>query len=764
MIRAFAMTGRTAAAVIAILACPLPSNGQIPGIPNLNGKNNAEATAGTPQNDGDRLLAWQSEAQAQIARMDELAGNGVPNGIATIEVAARRSELEQIVGSAERQLRSLKQKEEAKTARDALRKQAEAWNGFPSKQTFPVMLVDDLRNQREAAKRKIATHESMLNLLDRSLGEIQPAILEAEEEHRRALDAAAKNTDPAAKWRADSAQFKVRAVVLRQGSLQASVEVQKLQLDAARTEVAWLDKKLEEAAPQQTFSEADLIQIRKAAVDRQNVLSSESDAMRKRLVAASAALKKAQAAAQLASEPADREFSALKLEAAQTQADSYEFIANLLDNARQIESLMVDAYMQRRAIISATSATDRITAVAQLEKSLERLAPWDKIATNELALVSAELDRNGSRSGALPAGDPKLGPLQSQREALWEKSEAIRRISQNVSFQQQNITTWLSETRNAERQRPWSERASANLATAWQKIKRIWTYEVFTYEDASSASGKRGVALGVMIGALLFFIIGYRVAWWSSEKVQNWMVSHKRIAGAQANTIRRWLMTMVAFLLVITTLKFLSIPLTVFAFFGGALAIGLGFGTQTLIKNFISGIIILFERKVRVGDILSVDNVVGTVTEINTRSSIIRSGDGLETLIPNSVFLESKVTNWTHSNRRVRATIRLNIAYGSDPARTAELLLDCAQRHGLVLKDPAPSVAFEDFGAEAMLFALHIWVELNDKSNTGLVTSDLRYIIEKRLAEIGVSLPNKEMRLITTSPIGVELAVEKPAE
>ncbi len=191
------------------------------------------------------------------------------------------------------------------------------------------------------------------------------------------------------------------------------------------------------------------------------------------------------------------------------------------------------------------------------------------------------------------------------------------------------------------------------------------------------------------------------------------MVTRGHVAEAQARTLRNWAMIAVGVALALITLSFLKIPLTVFAFFGGALAIGLGFGMQTLIKNFISGIIVLVERKIRVGDILDVDGII----------SIIRSADDVETMIPNSVFLENRVTNWTLSTSRMRRNLRVGVAYGTDPRMVMEILTDCAGRHGLVCKDPAPFAVFEDFGDNALIFMLYFWIELGKGANPMVVIS-----------------------------------------
>ena len=214
----------------------------------------------------------------------------------------------------------------------------------------------------------------------------------------------------------------------------------------------------------------------------------------------------------------------------------------------------------------------------------------------------------------------------------------------------------------------------------------------------------------------------------------------------------------------IRTVQFLArIPLSVFAFLGGALAIGVGFGTQTLIKNFICGILILIERKVQVGDIVDVDGVVGKVTSVDTRASTVLGFDGVETVIPNATFLEQKVTNWTHSDKRQRKKLRIGVAYGSDVELVRKLLAESACRHGLVLAEPPPMVLFEDFGDNALMFAIYYWIDLGTGINSLLIASDLRFIIEKRFADSGVvvAFPQRDVHLLSENPLRVEVVSQK---
>ena len=180
-----------------------------------------------------------------------------------------------------------------------------------------------------------------------------------------------------------------------------------------------------------------------------------------------------------------------------------------------------------------------------------------------------------------------------------------------------------------------------------------------------------------------------------------------------------------------------------FAFVGGALVIGFGFGAQNLLKNLMSGIILLIERPLKLGDIVEIGPIVGRVTNISIRASTVRSANGIETLVPNSTLIEGNVTNWTLSNSRVRRDIKVGVAYGSDTRKVSDTLLAAAARHGQVLNDPAPRVIFEDFGADALAFMLEFWIDYAAGADGRQIASDLRFILDKALAEAGISRPQQ---------------------
>jgi small-conductance mechanosensitive channel len=158
--------------------------------------------------------------------------------------------------------------------------------------------------------------------------------------------------------------------------------------------------------------------------------------------------------------------------------------------------------------------------------------------------------------------------------------------------------------------------------------------------------------------------------------------------------------------------------------------------------------------------LVEVAGVRGRITDIGVRSSHIRDANGIETLIPNSTFIEEQVTNWTLTSQSVRITVKVGVAYGSPVQQVSDILLEAAARHGLIQDKPAPQVLFEDFGSDALIFGLYVWVELTPEVDWRLVASDLRYIINKKFAaeNIAIAFPQRDVRLELTQPLAVQLS------
>lgn len=210
----------------------------------------------------------------------------------------------------------------------------------------------------------------------------------------------------------------------------------------------------------------------------------------------------------------------------------------------------------------------------------------------------------------------------------------------------------------------------------------------------------------------------------------------------------------IAVLLVITliALQILKVPLTAFAFISGAVAIGVGFGAQNIINNFISGWIVIWERPIRINDFIEVSGVQGSVQEINTRSTRLKRPDGVHLLIPNANLLEEIVVNWTLVDRLLRCIVRVGVAYGSDVAEVKSLLERLMRAQSDILVEPAPEVVFEDFGDSALIFDAYFWIQLSDVVSARSVRSDLRLAIDAAFRDAGISIayPQRDVHLAGT--------------
>jgi small-conductance mechanosensitive channel len=204
--------------------------------------------------------------------------------------------------------------------------------------------------------------------------------------------------------------------------------------------------------------------------------------------------------------------------------------------------------------------------------------------------------------------------------------------------------------------------------------------------------------------------------------------------------LRRAFYILATLILIFSLLEFLNVPLTAFAFVSGAVAIGVGFGAQNIINNFISGWILMWERPIRIGDFLEVGDAKGTVESIDTRSTRFRRTDGVHMLIPNSFLLENTVVNWTLIDRLMRTTVRVGVAYGS-PVREVERLIQLSvDERDDIIKDPAPLVIFEDFGDSALIFDVYFWVHATVDRDLRKIRSSVRFRIDDLFREHGITI------------------------
>ncbi|MEL7001683.1 MAG: mechanosensitive ion channel domain-containing protein [Bacteroidota bacterium] len=202
-------------------------------------------------------------------------------------------------------------------------------------------------------------------------------------------------------------------------------------------------------------------------------------------------------------------------------------------------------------------------------------------------------------------------------------------------------------------------------------------------------------------------------------------------------TISRYLVLAVGAVVIIQTA---GIDLSTLSILAGALGVGIGFGLQNITNNFISGIIILFEQPIKIGDRIEVGEIKGNVVKISARSTNILTNDNISVIVPNSEFISSTVINWSHNDRNISFRFPVGVSYKEDPELVKKLLLEVASENQGVLKKPAPDVLFEEFGDSSLNFFLRVWTtDFIDRPN--ILKSQLYFAIFKKFKDNNIEIP-----------------------
>ncbi len=248
------------------------------------------------------------------------------------------------------------------------------------------------------------------------------------------------------------------------------------------------------------------------------------------------------------------------------------------------------------------------------------------------------------------------------------------------------------------------------------------------------------VTVSKLVIAIVVFLSSFFLSSWGSNLLKRRILRSEKSSISAANAIQRITFYVLWIVFVLISLNILKIPLTAFAFMGGAIAVGIGFGMQNIFNNLISGFIVIFSRPFKVNDIVDVAGTQGTVIDIGSRSTKIKTWDGFDVVLPNRYFLENSVTNWTGTDTRKREVLKIGVSYDSDTRRVEELLMEVVKGHSKILKDPAPFVVFKDFADSSLNFEVYYWFDLKQASGMK-ISSDMRHHISALFKKEGIEIP-----------------------
>ena len=284
-------------------------------------------------------------------------------------------------------------------------------------------------------------------------------------------------------------------------------------------------------------------------------------------------------------------------------------------------------------------------------------------------------------------------------------------------------------------------------------VAAVWALTTLQYAGLLTAVSERYeslLAAEVRIGEITIDIssiaagAGILFATWIVSSIVRFVLAGKSMSGAHIAedltfAISKLLRYAIAVAGLVFALAVMGLDLTKVTILAGALGLGIGFGLQNIVQNFISGLILLFERPIKINDIAKVDELMGTVKEMNMRSTVIETFDGAEVIVPNADLVSKTVTNWTKSNRRRRAEIDVNVAYSSEPQAVLDLLERIGKSHKEVMTDPEPFAEFVGFGEGSLRFRLYVW--LTDLAEVVRTPSRIRQEILEAINAAGISIP-----------------------
>ncbi len=287
----------------------------------------------------------------------------------------------------------------------------------------------------------------------------------------------------------------------------------------------------------------------------------------------------------------------------------------------------------------------------------------------------------------------------------------------------------------------------------------IWNLTLFSI-------GSSNVDLGNIIIGLVFLYPGLRLSRYLTAEFRSIILSRLKIDEAAKSLIEKIVQYLLIILVFLFVMTIIGIPLTAFTVIGGALAIGFGLGSQNLVNNFLSGLILLIEHPVKVGDIVDVDSHKGTVEEIGARATRIKTFDNLRVIIPNSKLLENTFINWSLMDNLLRREINVGVAYGSDMDLAMQICRDIMNGDYDVEKRPEPLVIFSDFGDNSLNICMYYWITLSATHSPLLIESRLRSDIYRKFNESGIviAFPQRDVHLETVKPLQIRLESDKNSD
>ncbi len=642
----------------------------------------------------------------------------------------------------------------------ALETEEAQWkNGAPPKDfKADFATLDRLRGQEVEAKKTARSREQVFKSRQGAVEEAKKAFQAAEQERRRAKEALEVSRDTADRASLEQAlaiaQLKSREAELRLALREQELEVAKSYRELFERQGKLQAQEIDFLEKRVRFTEEDLQR-------ELNLVSEESQKATKRLEKQQKELESAskeyeRARQRLDASPLPSPALVEEVEARRLAQSSLEQGSELMGDRLRRLSELEDLWQHRFKMLNGKVDKPELGLWQQQTRQyLDQLGREEELFNLRLNSLRNALVENEEKSRAKVDADPETKRwIQQQRQSLQANFDLLQEHLAGLALTRKIQEKFLAEQEARYAHVTFGER----LARIWNGFLKVWNYELTSVDDSP-------ITVSKVFIAVILVVFGLLLARRLSRAIAERLLPRFGVAPGVAAALRTLSYYALVLLFFLVALHLVRVPLTLFAVLGGAVAIGIGFGSQTLMNNFISGLILLLERPMKVGDLIQVEQTTGIVDRIGARSTWIRTADNTHFVVPNSSFLEKPLLNWTLSDDMVRSQIRIGVAYGTDTRQAADLLKKAAEGHGKVLKSPPPVVQFSDFGNDALIFDLYFWIRLNAIGNRRDVESDLRFMIDGsfREAQINIAYPQRDVHLDTVKPLDIRLIGDRTA-
>ncbi len=734
----------------------------------LPGRAHTEAPATEPGTDPAAALEAQRSEISALAQEAELRLNealaletqtdNLPPGVTPEMAQARIQAARSLSNNYQFHLQQLREFQDALAQGAAARARLGETVTIEEKPPHPYEFLDKLRGQVEAKQRELEAEQIGLEALrqlgareERSLEQAKTAYNQAGEAHRRAVTEEEKNQ---ALFNLDTVRRGQRSAEARIAALKTGREASSAKIGRLMDELELARRRVALAAGQTVFQKEEMERLEAAANKDRAALEEEITRARRELdrrySQANDAARRLERALGQQDEPA----LAAQQRAEQARAEATQNLLAVLESLLEIESDALGVWRLRLSVANPEVAGERTSLRAAETLLTEKLQHYESLRTvfeQRLSALRAQKGGMDRDIEGLVADDPLRAPLTRRRAALDEREATVARMLDRIGRMKTLLRNVLEDVRTRRSALSPAERAAAAWSWVRENAGGVLDRELTTIGEESISPRKLLYALAILIAGVVISRLLLRY-------LRHYAAKRLKLGTNVVYVIESLTRYALYLLVFYTVLRFLNISPTAFAFLGGAVAIGVGFGAQNLISNFLSGLIIMGEQPIRLDDIVEVGGLTGRVTRMGARASVLRTFSGIEVLVPNSKFLENNVVNWTLTDQKMRFDVTVSVAYGSPTRKVKEIMQQAAEKHGLVLKDPEPVVVFQDFGDNALVFALYFWLDLGN-SDSRVVRSDLRFMLEKKFHEAGISIayPQRDLHLDSLKPLEVRL-------